>query len=161
MTVPHRTTWSNLAGKPEVYTKSEIDQLLASGADLTNYYTKQEVDNLVGTAPDLSDYYTRAETDTLLHGKAAANHNHNHLYVTPATLTQQIADRVDYNSLGLILNGFEAIDSKIVRHVSSDADWHTLRYYSGGANVDFKVPTEAKVNSILLTLTMNNLFSGP
>ena len=66
MTVPPRTTtWSNLAGKPEVYTKSEIDQLLASGADLTNYYTKQEVDNLVGTAPDLSDYYTRAETDTL------------------------------------------------------------------------------------------------
>ena len=159
MTVPPRTTtWSNLAGKPEIYTKSEIDALLA--IDLTNYYTKQEVDTLVGTAPDLSDYYTRAETDGLLLDKAAANHNHNHLYVTPSTLTTQLSDKVDYNSLGLLLNGYEQIDSSILRYVSGDSDWHTLRYYSGGSNVDFKVPTESKINQIEIALTMSGLFSG-
>ena len=113
-----------------------------------------------GTTVDLSDYYTRSETDSLLLGKAAANHNHNHLYVTPATLTAQIADRVDYNSLGLVLNGYEQIDSNIIRWVSSDANYHTLRRYSGGQNVDFEVPTKAKIEQLELALTLGGLFSG-
>ena len=109
---------------------------------------------------DLSAYYTKSETDGLLLGKAAANHNHNHLYVTPATLTTQLADKVDYNSLGLLLNGYEQIDSNIIRWVSSDANYHTLRRYSGGQNVDFEVPTKAKIEQLELALTLGGLFSG-
>ena len=61
----------------------------------------------------------------------------------------------------MILNGYEAIDSNIIRWVSSDANYHTLRRYSSGANVDFKVPTEAKIQQIEVALAIGGLFSGP
>jgi hypothetical protein len=81
------------------------------------------------------------------HNYAAANHSHSQ-YVTSTSLATQIAGFVDYNSLGLLLNGYEQTDAAIVRHVSSTADWHTLRYYSNGQNQDFDVPTRAHFLSV-------------
>ena len=108
------------------------------------YYQKAEVDTLVaqsGTAPDLSNYYTQTETDALLLNKAAANHNHNHLYVTPAALTASIQDRVDYNSLGMILNGYEQTDSNLLRFASLDMNILAINRFSGGSTVETLVPT--------------------
>ena len=155
---PRTTTWENLALKPDIYTKSEIDALLA-----TEHYTKNEIDSLLSNTPTLTNYYTKIETDTLLANQAPANHQHSH-YVTSSNLntiiSNSLADRVDYNSLGLVLQGYEQIDSKILRHVSSDANYHTLRYYANNANVDIQVPTKQKIESIEVSLALGGLFSG-
>ena len=94
--------------------------------------------NLISTTTnnvDLSNYYDKAEVDSLLLQKAPAGHDHSNDYVTASTLNSLLADKVDYNSLGLTLQGYETVDSNIVRFVSQTQDWITLRYYSQGQNV--------------------------
>lgn len=46
-----------------VYTKSEVDTLLAN-IDLSNYYTKAQVDALIANI-DFSNYYTKSQIDTM------------------------------------------------------------------------------------------------
>lgn len=46
-------SWNNITQKPELYTKTEIDDKLKNldvDIDLTNYYTKSEVDSLLSSA---------------------------------------------------------------------------------------------------------------
>ena len=101
-----------------------------------------------GTAPDLSNYYDAGAVDTLLLGRAPASHEHTQ-YVTDAALGTLLAQKVDYQSMSAYVSGgFEQIDSNIIRHVSTTSEYHTLRYYSGGQNVDFELPTRAHFDTI-------------
>lgn len=67
------------ADKANTYTKSEVDTLLLTKADATefnNYYNKGETDSLlsgkadISDIPDMDDYYNKTETDALLNDKA-------------------------------------------------------------------------------------------
>ncbi len=64
------------ADKATTYTKSEVDTLLLTKADVTefnNYYNKGETDSLLSGKVDnstLANYYNKSETDSLLSGKA-------------------------------------------------------------------------------------------
>ena len=58
----------------EMYTKNEIDHIIASSiqtikdyvdTQLTNYYNKEEIDNIISNT-DLSDYYNKEEIDNKL-----------------------------------------------------------------------------------------------
>ena len=124
-------------------------------------YTQAEVQNLISTTTnnvDLSNYYDKAEVDSLLLAKAPASHDHSNSYVTASTLNSLLADKVDYNSLSLTLQGFESTDSNIIRFVSQTQDWITLRYYSQGQNVDFDIPTRSVIEEIQVTLAVHSLF---
>ena len=69
-----KTDLAAKANADDVYTKTEIDDKLASlpqkEPDLSDYYTKQEVDdklaNLPQEEPDLTGYYTKTETDAAI-----------------------------------------------------------------------------------------------
>lgn len=65
------------ADKSTTYTKSEVDASLATKANSADVYgknevyTKSETDAAINAhTPDLSNYYTKSETDTALSGKA-------------------------------------------------------------------------------------------
>ena len=51
------------AGQVGAYTKAEVEALVASGTDLSDYYNKAQVDSLIGAIPetDLSNYYNKTE----------------------------------------------------------------------------------------------------
>ena len=118
---PRHVHWGLISGKPDF---ASLYASLSHNHDERYYqksetYSQTEVDALVaaGTAPDLSNYYDKQAIDLLLLTKAPASHSHD--FVTGSTLNTLLADKVDYNSLGLILNGYEQIDSNIIRWVSS------------------------------------------
>jgi hypothetical protein len=137
MSVAGRTNWNNLAGKPQIYTKSEIDAL-----------------GHVTDAALAQSHYTRAETDGLLLTKAPASHTHSQ-YVTDAALGVLLSDKVDWNSLGLTLNGYEQVDANLVRFVSATNDYVTLSYYSGGQTVTMELATRSKVDAMQQQITQN------
>lgn len=67
------------ADKATTYTKSEVDTMLLTKADVTefnNYYNKGETDSLlagkadISDIPDMTNYYNKTETNTLLNNKA-------------------------------------------------------------------------------------------
>ena len=75
--VVHTAIQNLSVGVPaDVYSKTEVDDLLADKADSTDIidsYTKDEVDNLLNgkvNTDDLVDSYSKTEVDTLLTGKA-------------------------------------------------------------------------------------------
>lgn len=56
------------ANEEDVYTKSEIDEIIAGGGlDPTQYYTKSEIDDIIDAIEtgqaDLTNYYTKTEID--------------------------------------------------------------------------------------------------
>jgi hypothetical protein len=59
---------------------------------------------------------------------------------------------VDYNSLGMVLNGYEIVDNSIMRIVSSTSNCVTLQYYSGGNAVQVELATCARVEAIYADL---------
>ncbi len=82
-----------------VYTKADIDTLLAEKADITNVYTKAEVNQLFtsneGTAAD-NTTYTKAQVNTLLDKKADVNHTHDD-YVTKTAFEETLTTKLDAN----------------------------------------------------------------
>ena len=73
-TVATTGSYNDLSNKPNIpdinnlYTKAQIDELLISKANSSEVYTKTEVDNLIsgGATVDLTNYYTKSEVDNLL-----------------------------------------------------------------------------------------------
>ena len=67
-------SYTDLINTPDIpdisnfYTKAQTDELLISKANSSEVYTKTEVDNLIsgGATVDLSNYYTKSEVDNLL-----------------------------------------------------------------------------------------------
>ncbi len=67
-------SYTDLINKPDIpdtsnfYTKAQTDELLISKANSSEVYTKTEVDNLIssGATVDLSNYYTKSEVDNLI-----------------------------------------------------------------------------------------------
>jgi|GEM_PF-2509702 len=82
-----------------VYTKADIDTLLAEKADITNVYTKAEVNQLFtsneGTAAD-NTTYTKAQVNALLDKKADVNHTHDD-YVTKTAFEETLTTKLDAN----------------------------------------------------------------
>ncbi len=73
-TVATTGSYNDLTDKPVIpdasnfYTKAQTDELLISKANSSEVYTKTEVDNLIssGATVDLSNYYTKSEVDNLV-----------------------------------------------------------------------------------------------
>lgn len=73
-TVATTGSYNDLTDKPAIpdtsnfYNKAEVDGLLTSKANSSEVYTKTEVDNLIsgGATVDLSNYYTKSEVDNLV-----------------------------------------------------------------------------------------------
>ena len=73
-TVATTGSYNDLSDKPNIpdinnlYTKAQTDELLISKANSSEVYTKTEVDNLIsgGATVDLTNYYTKSEVDNLL-----------------------------------------------------------------------------------------------
>lgn len=67
-------SYNDLSDKPVIpdtsnfYTKAQTDELLISKANSSEVYTKTEVDNLIsgGATVDLTNYYTKSEVDNLV-----------------------------------------------------------------------------------------------
>ena len=73
-TVATTGSYNDLTNKPNIpdannfYTKAQTDELLISKANSSEVYTKTEVDNLIsgGATVDLTNYYTKSEVDNLV-----------------------------------------------------------------------------------------------
>ena len=82
--------WANVLSKPELYTKVEVDQLLAAISTPSNVVTEPELTSALG------DYTTTASLTTLLAAKEDA-HDHS-IYPTHAHLTANHPTITDVNS---------------------------------------------------------------
>lgn len=73
-TVATTGSYNDLSNKPNIpdannfYTKAQTDELLILKANSSEVYTKTEVDNLIsgGATVDLTNYYTKSEVDNLV-----------------------------------------------------------------------------------------------
>ena len=115
------------------------------------YYPRVDVDNLIGQRA------TQIYVDNALAGKAPVAHQHNN-YVDSAALTTALLPLVTYTSLGQVLNGYEQIDSNILRFVQFDALGHMqVRFFQNGANVDTWIPTKSITDQLFQITAQNSL----
>ena len=69
-------SYTDLINTPDIpdtsnfYNKAQTDELLLSKANISDVYTKSEVDNLIsgGATVDLTNYYTKSEVDNMING---------------------------------------------------------------------------------------------
>ena len=95
--------------------------------------------------------------DNAIAGRAPMIHQHNQ-YVESAALATALLPLVTYTSLGNVLQGFEQVDSNILRFVQTDGLGHIqVRYYANGANVDTWLPTKSISDSLQYQITQNAL----
>ena len=60
--------------------------------------------------------------------------------------------------MGLVLNGYEQIDSNLLRFVQFDGLGHMqVRHYANGANVDTWLPMKSITDSLQYQVTQNAL----
>ena len=93
-----------------------------------------------------------------VHPYAPATHSHSE-YVSAINLGILLDEKVDYNSLGMILNsGYEQIDANLARIVSVTTDEVVLKYYANNEEVMLEFYSKQYVDSALLNI--ENQFSS-
>jgi hypothetical protein len=116
----------------------------------TLYYERVHVDNLIGQRA------SQVFVDNAIAGRAPMIHQHN--YVEPAALATALLPLVTYTSLGQVLNGYEQIDSNILRFVQFDGLGHMqIRFFQNGANVDTWIPTKSITDQLFQITAQNAL----
>jgi hypothetical protein len=117
----------------------------------TLYYPRVDVDNLIGQRA------TQVFVNNALAGKADVAHQHSN-YVDSAALATALLPLVDYNSLGMVLNGYEQQDPNLLRFVQFDGLGHMqVRHYANGANVDTWLPTKSITDQLFQITAQNAL----
>ena len=111
----------------------------------TNHHTKVGVEILIGQGA------AQTYVDNALAGKAPVAHVHSQ-YVDSAALATSLLPYPTYTDVGLLLGGYEQVDSNIMRFVSATSDYVTLEYYSGGQSVQVELTTKARTEYIYATL---------
>lgn len=117
----------------------------------SSYYPRVDVDNLIGQRA------SQVFVDNALAGKANLAHQHNN-YVDSGALATALLPLVDFNSLGMVLNGYEQQDSNLLRFVQFDGLGHIqVRHYANGANVDTWLPTKSITDQLFQITAQNAL----
>ena len=87
-----------------------------------------------------------------VHPYAPATHSHSE-YVSATNLGLLLDEKVDYNSLGMILNsGYEQIDANIARVVSVTTDQVVIKYYANNEEVMLDFYSKQYIDTALLNI---------
>ena len=103
-------------------------------------------------APSNHNHDDRYSMLNHVHPYAPATHSHSE-YVSAINLGILLDEKVDYNSLGMILNsGYEQIDANLARIVSVTTDEVVLKYYANNEEVMLEFYSKQYVDSALLNI---------
>jgi hypothetical protein len=142
------------AGQVGAYTKAEVEALVASGTDLSDYYNKAQVDSLIGAIPetDLSNYYNKTEVYNKLESYSKAE--------VDSLIAGGGADLSDYYTKAQVDSLIDAIpETDLTNYYNKTEVYNKLESYSK-VEVDNLIPDINTKQDTLVSATNIKTING-
>ena len=142
------------AGQVGAYTKAEVEALVASGTDLSDYYNKAQVDSLISAIPetDLSNYYNKTEVYNKLESYSKAE--------VDSLIAGGGADLSDYYTKAQVDSLIDAIpETDLTNYYNKTEVYNKLESYSK-VEVDNLIPDINTKQDTLVSATNIKTING-